>query len=660
MSLTGEEETLSRDGTRVLIGSPIRQTPAVLSEFLNSLARLDTQGLQVDYYFVDDNEDPVSSALLQVFALNRNVRLVLGEASGPAYVKDETTHRWNELLIWKVARYKDQMIRHALQEGYAYLFLIDSDLVIHPETLKQLVKSGKPIVSEVFWTKWTPDQPALPQVWLRDQYDLFPARRGEQLDREEALRRIDAFLQQLRSPGVYEVGGLGACTLIRRDALEAGVSFAEIPNISFWGEDRHFCIRAAALGLSLHVDTHLPAYHIYREEDLAGVADYVKVSGGDSELLALFQVARAGIEAVGTSDYRTMTGTEGAEYLTPELRELREAEREEALAHAVASQSVTRTLTAGCQLLVGEPRDTHVGVLVGLVNFGEENGKPFVDRLLARVVAQKCEGKWLISNVEFDAVVSDSSDPAHREQLPQGVTVFVPKASGNKLVLSMVVRNEAGRYLRAVLQHAATYVDEIVIIDDASEDETIQVCREAVGAKTLTLFRNKVSLFHDEYRLRQRQWELTLRAKPDWILFLDADEMFEDRIRDEIRRLINQTDYDVVCFRLYDMWDMEHYRDDKYWRAHTVYRPFLIRYRPDFTYRWKETAQHCGRMPDNILELPAVGSQVRLKHYGWARPEDREAKYRRYMELDPEGKYGDMNQYLSILDPAPRLVRWED
>ena len=30
-----------------------------------------------------------------------------------------------------------------------------------------------------------------------------------------------------------------------------------------FGEDRHFCIRAAALGLSLYVDTHYPAYHIY-------------------------------------------------------------------------------------------------------------------------------------------------------------------------------------------------------------------------------------------------------------------------------------------------------------------------------------------------------------------------------------------------------------
>jgi hypothetical protein len=62
--------------------------------------------------------------------------------------------------------------------------------------------------------------------------------------------------------------------LISRKALVAGVSFAEIKNLSFWGEDRHFCIRAAALGFSLYVDTHFPAYHIYRESELSGIASY--------------------------------------------------------------------------------------------------------------------------------------------------------------------------------------------------------------------------------------------------------------------------------------------------------------------------------------------------------------------------------------------------
>lgn len=651
---------MGKEGLRVLVGSPVRQTPTILSEFLHSLACLDDQGLHVDYYFVDDNEDVISSALLDTFSVGRKVQLVAGQPTGQAYVKDDETHRWNEGLIWKVARYKDQMICHALQEGYDYLFLIDSDLVLHPQTLQQLIRGGKSVISEVFWTEWKPEQPELPQVWLRDQYTLCPSHRGEQLSPEVASQRTAAFLHQLRTPGVYEVGGLGACTLIRRDALEAGVSFAEIPNVSFWGEDRHFCIRAAALGLKLYVDTHLPAYHIYRECDLDGVGDYRRSNPDSAGLTAIFDVVKNGLEAMGTSDYRTMTGLEGAEYFTPDLRKLREAEREQALLQAHNGKTITQTLVSGCKLLVGEPGCEHIGVLVGLVNFGEDGGQRFVDRFVARVVVQRCDGQWLISNAEFDALGSKQNATAHEDQGSLKIPLFIPKATGNKLVLSMVVRNEADRYLRSVLQHAASYVDEFVILDDASEDDTTKVCQEAVNGKPLTLFKNTTSMFRDEYRLRQRQWELTLRAEPDWILFLDADEMFEDRIRDAIRPMIDQTTLDVICFRLYDMWDMEHYREDEYWRAHLIYRPFLIRYRPDFPYRWKETAQHCGRMPVNVLELPSATSQIRLKHYGWAKPSDREAKYRRYMELDPNGLHGVMGQYQSILDQHPRLLRWEE
>ena len=72
------------------------------------------------------------------------------------------------------------------------------------------------------------------------------------------------------------MGGLGACTLIARAALLKGVRFKQIENLRILkGEDRFFCVRAAALGLELFVDTHYPAYHIYRESDLEGVPEYI-------------------------------------------------------------------------------------------------------------------------------------------------------------------------------------------------------------------------------------------------------------------------------------------------------------------------------------------------------------------------------------------------
>lgn len=222
----------------------------------------------------------------------------------------------------------------------------------------------------------------------------------------------------------------------------------------------------------------------------------------------------------------------------------------------------------------------------------------------------------------------------------------------------MVLKNEGNRYLRQVLEEHRKYIDEAVIIDDASVDNTVDVCLDTLQGIPVRIVRNDISKFNNEVDLRKQQWEETLKTEPDWILNLDADEIFESRFSEEIHLLLKQSEVDVVCFRLYDFWNQTHYREDHLWRSHFTYRPFLIRYRHDFVYNWKETPQHCGRFPENIFELPHQLSDLRLKHYGWAKSEYRIEKFQRYMLLDPEAKFGWMEQYLSILDENPNLIPW--
>jgi glycosyltransferase involved in cell wall biosynthesis len=231
---------------------------------------------------------------------------------------------------------------------------------------------------------------------------------------------------------------------------------------------------------------------------------------------------------------------------------------------------------------------------------------------------------------------------------------------GSKITLAMLVRNEAGRYLERVLKHAAQYIDCAVILDDASEDNTMEVCKKALQNIPLTLVSNNQPSFHNEIILRKQLWELAVGTGPDWILILDADEIFEERAVKELRSLAANPEIEVYYFRLYDMWDEDHYREDEYWRAHHYYRPFMVRYVPGFPYHWRETPQHCGRFPHNITELRGATSSLRVKHLGWMKPADRLAKYYRYKKLDPFGQYGVMGQYLSILDPKPNLVAWKD
>jgi len=507
---------------KVLIGSPICQKPQILNEFLQSLNELNKEDLDVDYFFVDDNKNEKSSIILSNFATeNKNVLIKESKREDSEYICDRDTHYWKESLVWKVAGFKDSIIKYAKDNSYDYLFFIDSDLVLDSSTLKHLISTGKDIISEVFWTKWNADSLELPQVWLKDHYSMYKSIRGEKLSNSEIQNRQNEFITELRIPGIYEVGGLGACTLISKYAIDKGVCFKEIKNISFWGEDRHFCIRASSLGLPLYVDTHYPAYHIYRESDLSGVFEYKE-----------------------------------------------------------------------------------------------------------------------------------------KKKLSITAPVYHRYNKSNEITLSMVVRNEAGKYLEEMLLNARKYINRAVIIDDESTDNTVEIIKRTLTDIPLTLIQNKKSRFSNEINLRKQQWEETIKTNPSWIISLDADEMFESRFADDIHTLINQDDYDVFCFRLFDFWEGECYREDEYWRAHLNYRAFLIRYRDDFDYKWKETAQHCGRFPMNITQLPTAKSDLRLKHYGWANAEDRRHKYERYMLLDPDSRYGWKEQYESILDEKPNLVKW--
>lgn len=510
---------------RILIASPVQRKENILTEFLESLEHLNTAGIELNFAFIDDNND---HDLLYRFAQRNSNTLILQSNSNDSYFCNEQTHFWGEDLFWKLAAFKDQIIQRATEEGYDYLFFADSDLYLQPQTMTHLVSLNKDIVSEVFWTKWYPGSNPLPQVWVADQYRLYEAQRGENLSPEEINQRISNFLRMLEKPGTYKVGGLGACTLISRKALTLGVSFGEIYNLGLWGEDRHFCIRAAALGLELWADTHYPPFHIYR----------------DSEL---------------------------------------------------------------------EPLQA------------------------------------------FKQALKDSCSPAlNSESESDSVN------KGNRITLAMLVRNEANRYLAKVLAQARQYIDEAVILDDASEDNTVEVCKSQLHGIPLTLVSNAEPGFHNEITLRKQLWDLAVSTHPDWILILDADEIFEDKAVKILRELSMRQNVFHYYFRLYDFWDENSYREDTFWSAHRWYRPFMVRYIPNFEYTWRDTPQHCGRFPENIHQHYGETHSLRIKHLGWMKPEDRLQKYHRYQELDPNAVYGIKEQYESILDPNPNLIPWSE
>ncbi len=506
---------------RVLVGSPVYQKPEILQEFLTSIKNLIMHTISIDYMFVDDNIDEHSRCMLSAFERETSKVIIISGKEQGIYLCNEESHHWDDSLMLKVAKYKNLIIQYAIDNQYDYLFFVDSDLVLYPGLIEHLIQSKKDIVSEIFWSQWHHGQALEPNVWLFDEYDLVPKRLGENVSEKEMIHRQAKFLNQLKMPGIYEVGGLGACTLLSRKALLKGVSFEPIKNLTIHGEDRFFCIRAAVLGIPLFVDTHFPAYNIYREQDLKGVSAYVAM---------------------------------------------------------------------------------------------HKNALAFVRRY---------------------------------------------KENENKITLSMIVKNEEHRYLKQVLISLRGHIAQAVIIDDGSCDHTVQMCRELLSSVPLRIIENKHSMFASEASLRKMQWEETVKTNPDWILNLDADELLESGFWNHVQKLIDDKHYDLYSFRLYDMWNKTHYREDEYWNAHAICKPFLMRYQPEFHYTWNDFSQHCGRFPANTFSFPVAESAFRIQHLGWSTQGDRNEKFARYRQLDPDAIYGIKEQYDSIMDTDPNLVHWK-
>ena len=219
---------------KVLIAAPLRQDPKIFREYQKGLDQLIIpDGVQADRFFVV-NDCP------EVVPEIRDAEWIEVNSENVTIYHD---HIWTNDLVDRMAYYRNLTIRKALDGGYDYLLSVDTDLVLEPHTLQQLLEDQKDIVAGLFWTNgWS-------NAWMYDQ--------------------AAGYDPEWSKPGLYKVGMSGALILISRKVLEAGVDYTPIPVIhkALFGEDRHFCIRAVCAGFQIWGDSHCLPVHLYKEPD---------------------------------------------------------------------------------------------------------------------------------------------------------------------------------------------------------------------------------------------------------------------------------------------------------------------------------------------------------------------------------------------------------
>lgn len=233
---------------RILIGAPVRQDHTTFYKYLKAIDKLDIDGLEVDCFFIFHNSPRLVRFMKQ--GTTKTLCTFTTFTTKNDYLRDEKTHHWTNENLSDVILMKNHLLNYAKKLEYDYFFLVDSDIILQPQTLKQLISRKKDIIAEVFWTRWSPNEPEMPNAWQADFYSFAKNEEWEDWKQE----------------GLFQVGMTGACILISKNVIQAGVNYTPIYNVShsIW-EDRAFCIRAACAGFDIWLDTNCPPLHLYRQ-----------------------------------------------------------------------------------------------------------------------------------------------------------------------------------------------------------------------------------------------------------------------------------------------------------------------------------------------------------------------------------------------------------
>ena len=178
-----------------------------------------------------------------------------------------------------------------------------------------------------------------------------------------------------------------------------------------------------------------------------------------------------------------------------------------------------------------------------------------------------------------------------------------------KVFANVVVNNEE-LLLREVIPYWNTYpVDEWVIYDDRSTDNTVEVLERFLISKVTILNDNKSGPFNETYS-RDRMLEYSRDNGADFVIAIDADELLSANMVEEfdaVLELHKQYDVQYYWYNLVD--DVKHIRQDPQYLEN--YKSFIMPMKHTGSYtEYKEVNIHCSRTAP--ISLP----KVLTKHYG--------------------------------------------
>ncbi len=219
----------------------------------------------------------------------------------------------------------------------------------------------------------------------------------------------------------------------------------------------------------------------------------------------------------------------------------------------------------------------------------------------------------------------------------------------------MLVKNEAGRYLRRIIENTLMFASQIAVLDDHSTDNSIKICQEYAPRVVVKKARN--TWFEGVGILRLELFNFALTLSPDWVITVDADTLYEETIRREVFKIMYQDKYQWAGFKVYHMWDSEEfYRNDAYSDC-TVYHPRMFKVKGKYDYAWHMKKNHPQCVPLDMQRKPGYKAGTIIKHLGYMTSQDRQKKYERRLKEDPRFQYFPKEYYDSFYCGNPKVEK---
>ncbi|MBR9677249.1 glycosyltransferase family 2 protein [Candidatus Woesearchaeota archaeon] len=168
----------------------------------------------------------------------------------------------------------------------------------------------------------------------------------------------------------------------------------------------------------------------------------------------------------------------------------------------------------------------------------------------------------------------------------------------NITLSGLILTHNNSRTIKQCINSIKSIVDELVIIDDYSTDDTLKIIK-----KLYPKFKVHKRKLNNNFAA-QRNFALT-KVENDWVLFIDSDEVISQALKKEIMKVLKNPTFDAYTSR----------RDNQafdFFIKSTSGRPILL----------KKHLKFKGRVHENVENIKFGYLKNSLLHLSWIDAKD--------------------------------------